>query len=166
MLVTQYADQNQHFLNYFVKNSMKIACFYDFLAENQFLPILCVYFQYVQNFEVALKRKGTVRLLQKFQWVVATTPPPLRRPKRHTHIDKDWCSDAVFHVSVNYVDLQSLCFSRNSLKAWTMFPYFKFPFCLHLLIICIFSDPSYILTYIPKNSLERSSCNRLFSLFQ
>ena len=25
-----------------------------FLAENRFLPILCVYVQYVQNFEVAL----------------------------------------------------------------------------------------------------------------
>ena len=33
---------------------VKIACFYDFLAENRFLPILCVYFQYVENFEVTL----------------------------------------------------------------------------------------------------------------
>ena len=37
-----------------VKNSVKIACSYDFVAENLFLPILCVYFQNAQNFEVAV----------------------------------------------------------------------------------------------------------------
>ena len=33
-----------HFLTYFAKNPMKIACFYDFLRKNQFLPIF-----YTQN---------------------------------------------------------------------------------------------------------------------
>ena len=54
MLATWYVNLNKHFLAYFVNNSLKIAYSYDFLAENRFLPILCVYFQYAQNFEVAL----------------------------------------------------------------------------------------------------------------
>ena len=42
------------FFYFFTQNSVKIACFYDFLTENRFLPICCVYFQYVQHFEIAL----------------------------------------------------------------------------------------------------------------
>ena len=34
IVVTWYVDYNEHFLTYFAKNSAKIACFYDFLAEN------------------------------------------------------------------------------------------------------------------------------------
>ena len=42
------------FSYYFAENSVKIARSYAFLAENQFLPILNVYFQYVKNFKIAL----------------------------------------------------------------------------------------------------------------
>ena len=41
-----FASYNRHCLTYLGKNPMKIACFYDFLCKNHFVPI-----SYTQNDE-------------------------------------------------------------------------------------------------------------------
>ena len=65
--------------------SVKIACFFKFLAENRFLPIFRVFFQYVKNFDVGLHYdviaiirsyyKEIGRLLQKIQGGCNNPPP-------------------------------------------------------------------------------------------
>ena len=42
-----YADYNYHFLTHLPKKFSENRTFQQFLAENRFLPILCVYFEYV-----------------------------------------------------------------------------------------------------------------------
>ena len=54
MLVTWYVDYIKHFLTYFANKFCENRISTFFLAANRFSPILCVYFQYVQNFKVAL----------------------------------------------------------------------------------------------------------------